>query len=97
MRVINRVRMRRNIAQAKPDLAIVSVLRQRLRIIQSLRTNRAALQNELHGLFRIEFNPGLLDFLVRQEPDKRLVVKIDNLDPVPPRIVKIAAKRWVQF
>jgi hypothetical protein len=48
VRIVDRVRMRKNIAQAEPDLATVGVLRQPLRVIQSSRTNRAALQNEPH-------------------------------------------------
>ena len=45
--VIDRVRMREAIAQLEPDFSIVRVLSERLRIIQSPRTNRAALQDQL--------------------------------------------------
>jgi hypothetical protein len=46
-------------------------------------------------LFR-EFDPGLLHFAVRQKPDERFIVKIDNLDPVAPGITKIAAEIRLQ-
>jgi hypothetical protein len=85
------------IAQRDPDFAIVRVLSERLPIIQSPRTNRASLQNELHRSFGVEFDAGFLDFAVRQKPDERFIVKIDNLDAVAPRIAKIAAERWLQF
>lgn len=38
-----------------------------------------------------------LDFAIRQKPDERFVVKIDNLNAVAPRIAKIAAKRRLKF
>jgi hypothetical protein len=93
VRVLDRVRMRKKIAQSEPDFAIVRVLCERLRIIQLPGTNRAALRDELHRLFRVEFDAGLLHFAIRQEPDKRFIVKIDNLDSVAPRIAEITTKR----
>src|SRR4026209_945271 len=89
--------MREEIAQSEPDFSVVRVLRQRLRIIQSPRTNRASLQNELHRLSGVEFDTRLLDFAIRQEPHQRFIVKIDNLDPVAPWIAKITAKGRLQF
>jgi hypothetical protein len=97
MRVINTVRMRKQIAQRESDFAIVCVLRERLCVIQSPRANDAAFQDEPHRLFRIEFDAGLLNFAIRQEPDKRFIMKVDNLDTVAPWIAKIAAKRRFQF
>src|SRR3982751_4115331 len=44
-----------------------------------------------------EFNTHLLHFRIRQEPDQRFVVKIDNLDTISPWIAKIATERWLQF
>jgi hypothetical protein len=89
--------MWKEVAQPEPDFAIVRVPGQRLNIIQSPRPNRASLQDELHRLFPVEFYAGLLHFAVRQEPDKRFVVKIDNLDAIAPWIVKVAAERRYQF
>src|SRR5439155_16482516 len=51
----------------------------------------------LHRSLRIEFNARLLHFAVRQKPDQRLVVKIDNLNAIAPRIAKIAAERRLEF
>src|SRR2546430_7645794 len=51
----------------------------------------------LHRLLRVEFNSRLLHFAIRQKPDKRFVVKIDNLDAIAPRIAKIAAERRLQL
>jgi hypothetical protein len=48
VRVLDRIRMWEEITKSEPDFPIVCVHRQRLRIIQSPRTNRAALQDELH-------------------------------------------------
>ena len=48
VRVLDRVRMREEIAQREPDFAVVRVLSKRVRVIKSPRTNRAALQDELH-------------------------------------------------
>src|SRR6476660_4669718 len=89
--------MRKNIAQPEPNFAIVRMLDERLRVIQSPRANGAAPQNEMHRLLRIEFYTRLLDFAVRQEPDKRFVMKIDNLDAIAPRVVKITAERRYQL
>jgi hypothetical protein len=97
MRVIGAIRLRKKIAQREPDFAIVRVLSERLRVVQPPVTNRASLQNELHRLFGVEFDAGFLDFAIRQEPDKRFIVKVHNLDAVAPRIAKIAAKRRLQF
>src|SRR5206468_9784814 len=44
-------------------------------------------------LFSVESDSSFLHFAVRQKPDQRFVVKIVNLTPVAPRIVKIAADR----
>src|SRR5438477_1596470 len=44
-----------------------------------------------------ELNSGFLHFAVRQQPDKRFVVKIDNLDTVAPWITEIAAERRFEF
>src|SRR5207249_7259473 len=44
-------------------------------------------------LFSVEPDPSFLHFAVWQEPDERFIVKIDNLNAVAPRIVKIAAER----
>jgi hypothetical protein len=41
------------------------VLHERLRIVPPPGTNRAALQGELHRLFGVKLNAGLLDFAVR--------------------------------
>src|SRR4026209_1019573 len=89
--------MREEIAQSETDFSVVRVLRQRLRINGSPRTNRASLQNELHRLSGVEFDTRLLDFAISQEPHQRFIVKIDNLEPVAPRIPKIATKRRLQF
>jgi hypothetical protein len=40
---------------------------------------------------------GFLHFAVRQQPDQRLIVKIDNLNTVAPRITKVAPERRFQF
>jgi hypothetical protein len=44
-----------------------------------------------------ELDSGFLYFAIRQKPDERFVVKIDNLNAIPPRIVKIAAERRLEF
>src|SRR2546430_6977490 len=51
----------------------------------------------LHRLLRVEFNSRLLHFAIRQKPDKRFVVKIDNLDAVAPGIAKVAAERRLKL
>ncbi len=94
--VLDRVRMRERSDSASQTFRLFA-FRQRLRIIQSPRTNGTSLQNELHRLFGAEFDAGLLDFAIRQKPDERFIVEIDNLDAVAPRIMKIAAKRRLQF
>jgi hypothetical protein len=65
VRVLDCVWMREEIACREPDFAIVRVLHERFRIIPPPGTNRAALQDELHRLFGVEFNAGLLDLAVR--------------------------------
>jgi len=45
----------------------------------------------------VELHSGLLHFTIRQKPDERFVVKIDNLNAVAPGIAKIATKRRLQF
>jgi hypothetical protein len=44
-----------------------------------------------------KFDSGPLHFAIRQEPDERFIVKIDNLDVVAPGIVKIAAEWRLKF
>jgi hypothetical protein len=44
-----------------------------------------------------EFNAGILDFAIRQKPDKRFIVKINDLDAIAPWIQKVTAKRGFQF
>src|SRR5439155_9237601 len=51
----------------------------------------------LHRSLRTEFNARLLHLRIRQKPDKRFVVEIDNLNAVAPRIAKIAAERRLQL
>ena len=53
--------------------------------------------NEIIVYFVIEFDARLLHFAIRQEPDERFVVKIDNLYAVSPRIAKIATERGLQL
>jgi hypothetical protein len=53
VRVLDRVRMREEIAEAQPDFAIVRVSYQRLSIVQLPRTYRASFEHELHQLFAI--------------------------------------------
>ena len=86
------IRVWKFIAQREPNFAIIRMLDERLRVIQAPWANGAAPQNEMHRLLRIEFYTRLLDFAVRQEPDKRFVMKIDNLDAIAPGIVKITAE-----
>src|SRR6266550_2626434 len=47
--------------------------------------------------YLVELNAGLLDLAVRQEPDKRFVMKIDNLDAIAPEVVKITTERRYQL
>src|SRR5439155_10908302 len=51
----------------------------------------------MHRLLRVEFDAHLLHFGIRQKPDQRFVMKIDNLDAIAPWIVKIAAEWRLQF
>jgi hypothetical protein len=41
-------------------------------------------------------DPRLLHLAIWHQPDERFIVKIDNLNPVPPRIPKITAERRLQ-
>src|SRR5437773_2575685 len=66
---------------------------ERGRIVRTPRANRASLENELHDSVFVEFDSGLLHFAVRQKPDQRFVVKIDNLNAVAPWVVEVAAER----
>jgi hypothetical protein len=50
LRVVVRVRMRKSIAQGGPHFAIISPLRERLRVVKSPRANGASVQDELHRL-----------------------------------------------
>jgi len=50
VRILHCVRIREEIAQSEPDLAIVRVLCERLRIIQPPGTDGASLQNELQSI-----------------------------------------------
>src|SRR6476620_3159892 len=47
--------------------------------------------------FRIELDTRLLHFAIRQKPDERFIVKINNLDAVAPRVAKIAAEGRLEF
>ena len=42
----------------------------------------------------VKSDAGFLHFLVGQEPDKRFIVQIDDLNSVAERVVKIAAKTF---
>jgi len=44
-----------------------------------------------------ELDAGLLHFAIRQQPDKRFVMKIDDLYVIAPRVAKIAAERRLQL
>ena len=46
---------------------------------------------------QFEINSGFLYFVIRQKPDQRFIVKIDNLNAIAPRIAEIAAKRRDEF
>src|SRR5262249_46275378 len=48
-----------------------------------------------YSLFELDTRS--LHLAVRQQPDQRFVVKIDNLDAISPWIAKIAAERRLQF
>ena len=95
--VLDRVRMREEIAYRQPDFAIVRVACYRLAIIEPPRAYRASFQHELHRLLVIELDTRFLHFAIRQQPHKRFVVKIDNLNPITPGIAKVAAERRLQF
>ena len=68
--VLDRVRMREEIAYPQPDLAIVRVACYRLGIIQPPRAYRASFEHELHRLLAIELDTRFLHLAVRQQPDK---------------------------
>ena len=93
LRVLDCIRMRKQIAQPKPNAPVVCVLCEGRRIIGTPCANRAPFESELHYSAFVEFDPGLLHFTVRQEPDQRFIVKIDNLNAVAPRVTEIAAER----
>ena len=44
-----------------------------------------------------ELQAGFLHFAIRQQPNQRFIVKIDNLNAVAPGIVKVATKRRLEF
>ena len=48
-------------------------------------------------LVRGELDAGFLHFAVREEPDERFVVQIDDLDAVAPRVAKVAAETFEQL
>jgi hypothetical protein len=79
------------------DFAIVRVACYRLGIIEPPRAYRASFEHELHRLLVIELDTRFLHFAIRQQPHKRFVVKIDNLNPITPGIAKVAAERRFQF
>jgi hypothetical protein len=51
--VLDRVRVRKEIAYRQPDFAIVCVLCQRFSILQPPRANRAPFEHDLHRLLAI--------------------------------------------
>src|SRR5438067_3590173 len=95
--VLDRVRMREEIAYRQPDFAIVRVACYRLAIIEPPRAYRASFEHELHRLLVIELDTRFLHFAIRQQPHKRFVMKIDHLNPITPGIAKVAAERRLQF
>src|SRR5438445_13850863 len=48
-------------------------------------------------LLLVEFDAGFLHFAIRQQPDERFVVQVDDLDAVAPRIAEVAPKPRNQF
>src|SRR5690348_15395535 len=46
---------------------------------------------------RTESQTCFLHFLIRQQPDQRLIGQISNLDAVSPWISEVATEVWVQF
>src|SRR5215472_10778293 len=44
-----------------------------------------------------ELDTRFLHLAIRQQPDQRLIVKIDHLNAISPWVAKVAAKRWPQF
>jgi hypothetical protein len=68
--VLDRVRMREDIAYLQPDLAIVRVACYRLGIIEPPRAYRASFEHELHRLLAIELDTRSLHLAVRQQPDE---------------------------
>jgi hypothetical protein len=69
----------------------------RFGIIQTPRANRASFEHELHRLLAIELDTRFLHFTIRQQPDKRFIVKIDHLNAISPWVAKVAAERGLQF
>jgi hypothetical protein len=70
--------------------------RQRFGVIQPPRANRASFEREPHRLSVFELDTRFLHLAIRQQPDERLVVKIDHLNAIPPWVAKVAAKRRLQ-
>jgi hypothetical protein len=70
VRVLNRVRMREEIAYRQPDFAVVRVRCQRFSVVQSPRANGAPFEHELHRLLAIELDTRFLHLTVRQQPDQ---------------------------
>ena len=68
VRVLDRVRMREEIAYPKLDLAIVRVACYRLGIIESPRAYRSSFEHELHRLPAIELDTRFLHLAVSQKP-----------------------------
>jgi hypothetical protein len=70
VRVLDRVRMREEIAYPQPDLEIVRVARYRLGIIEPPRAYRASFEHELYRLLAFELDTRFLHLAVGQQPDK---------------------------
>lgn len=49
------------------------------------------------SLSALKYDPGLLHFLVGQQPDQRLIVEIHDLNPVAPGIAEVAAEAGHEF
>ena len=70
IRIVDRIWMREQIAQAKPDPAVVCMFRERPRIIGSPFTNGASLKSELHQSVLDKFDSRFLHFAIWQKPDQ---------------------------
>ena len=66
--VLDRVRMREEIAYPQPDLAIVRVACYRLGIIEPPRAYRASFEHELDRLLAIELDTRFLHLAIGQQP-----------------------------